>query len=333
MRLTETVLHLFHPRRSNNRRARILHPELLLAIGMMVAVLGVTVHFGPELFTQFGSVLGYASDITVDQVISQTNAQRAAGGLGALQSNGVLAAAAAQKASDMFANQYWAHTSPQGKEPWDFIKAAGYSYRVAGENLARDFSVTPEMITAWMNSPTHRANIMNSRYQEIGVAVVNGTLNGVETTLVVQMFGTPLTAAAQIPAQATAQVVPTSLPTAAPTIAVSPEPSAAVAETIPTNSPPELSPATPQVRGESQLPTGSLQPAGYSPLLLAKAIGISVLLLLCVTLLYDLFAVGHYHSSRIVGKNLAHLLLFAMVAFLLLVYKSGSIDLGAVIGG
>ena len=91
----------------------------------------------------------------------------------------------------MFNKQYWAHTAPDGKEPWDFMSEAGYSYQVAGENLARDFSTTSAMVAAWMASPTHRANIMNGRYTEIGIAVINGTLEGVETTLVVQMFGTP----------------------------------------------------------------------------------------------------------------------------------------------
>ena len=91
----------------------------------------------------------------------------------------------------MFTDQYWAHTAPDGTEPWTFMHQMGYQYVVAGENLARDFGQTDEMVSAWLASPTHRANIMNPKYQEIGIAVIDGVLEGYETTLVVQMFGTP----------------------------------------------------------------------------------------------------------------------------------------------
>ncbi|MCG2685812.1 CAP domain-containing protein, partial [Candidatus Parcubacteria bacterium] len=72
---------------------------------------------------------------------------------------------------------------------WYFIVGVGYDYLYAGENLAKDFSHSSGVVDAWMNSPTHRENLVNPRYEDIGLAVVNGTLNGVETTLVVQMFG------------------------------------------------------------------------------------------------------------------------------------------------
>jgi len=137
-----------------------------------------------------GSVLGYASSITISQIIEGTNKERNAKGLISLVYNEKLSQAAAGKARDMFVNQYWAHTSPSGKEPWDFIKNVNYNYKVAGENLARDFDSTSPMISAWMHSPTHKANIMNPRYRDIGLAVVDGKLHGIETTLVVQMFGT-----------------------------------------------------------------------------------------------------------------------------------------------
>src|SRR5258708_28336998 len=103
----------------------------------------------------------------------------------------------------MFANQFWAHVAPDGTSPWQFFKNAGYQYYSAGENLARDFSNTSDMMAAWMASPTHRANIVNGRFREIGVAVVDGRLLGSDTTLVVQLFGTPLSGRPQLAQVAT----------------------------------------------------------------------------------------------------------------------------------
>jgi len=136
-------------------------------------------------------VLGYTSDILPEAIIRLTNEEREKEGLPALEENGFLNEAARRKAADMFAFDYWAHSSPAGKTPWSFFKEAGYNYVVAGENLAKDFSNPEAVVGAWMKSPTHKANIIDNRFKEIGVAVVEGTLNGYQTTLVVQLFGTP----------------------------------------------------------------------------------------------------------------------------------------------
>ncbi|MFH1648124.1 MAG: CAP domain-containing protein, partial [Patescibacteria group bacterium] len=112
-------------------------------------------------------------------------------GLSPLRLNSTLSEAAKQKAYDMFENDYWAHISPDGVEPWDFILGQGYDYIYAGENLAKNFSTSKQVVEGWYNSPTHKSNLLGANYDEIGLAVVNGTLNGYETTLVVQMFGRP----------------------------------------------------------------------------------------------------------------------------------------------
>lgn len=361
MFLLDTLQNLFHPRPSNNRRAQVLHHEtLIFVLGVTLAGLTI-VQVVAHQSNRLGAILGYASDITVEQVVASSNTERAKSGLPALRLNTTLSQSAAAKASDMFSNQYWAHTSPQGKEPWDFFRSAGYSYKVAGENLARDFSITPDMMSAWMNSPTHRANIMNSRYEEIGIAVVNGTLNGIETTLVVQHFGTPSQAVAQIsPQSASAETTESTRP--APVVEVA-------TASLPTSTPntPSITPATttpapivsleptgselpstrllanldsvtatptrfPMVLSRMTMPGTSLANLEYSPLQLTKALGLSVLLLLIVTLLYDWYAVGHYHSSRIVSKNLAHILLLTMTVFLLIFFKSGRLGGGIMFG-
>jgi len=122
-------------------------------------------------------------------LVSLANTSRTQAGLATLSTNSQLEQAAAMKAADMFTNQYFAHTSPQGKTPWDFISAAGYNYVYAGENLAIGYTNSSELHNAWMNSPSHRENIMNPNFRDIGIAVVDGDYEGAPTTIVVQEFG------------------------------------------------------------------------------------------------------------------------------------------------
>ena len=111
-------------------------------------------------------------------------------GLPILMHNSVLDQSAMMKAQDMLANNYFAHNRPSdGTTPWEWFKAAGYNYTFAGENLAMNFSEAEEAMSAWLASPSHKANIMNANYDEIGIAVVVGKIDGRQTTLVVQHFG------------------------------------------------------------------------------------------------------------------------------------------------
>lgn len=149
------------------------------------------------------SVLSYAEDINISDLLNSTNNMRTERGLSALKLNGQLSRAAEAKAQDMLEKDYWAHESPDGKEPWDFIVGAGYDYLYAGENLAVDFNESQNVVEAWYESPSHRANLLNDKYTEIGFAVVDGELEGRKTTLVVQMFGYPRTRAAAISSDST----------------------------------------------------------------------------------------------------------------------------------
>jgi len=130
-----------------------------------------------------------ASDITTEKVIELTNASRTEAGEAALIANSKLSRAAETKVSDMIANGYFSHTSPAGKTPWSWIQKEDYDYVYAGENLAMDFHSAEKEEEAWMASPTHRANILNQNYHEIGTAVREGIINGHETTVAVVMFG------------------------------------------------------------------------------------------------------------------------------------------------
>ncbi|MBI3956310.1 hypothetical protein HY339_03570 [Candidatus Gottesmanbacteria bacterium] len=178
--------HLFVPHQTNNHHARVLHVDAMFVYLLAFVLFRLLLSLG---HAQFPDVLGFATDIRVEQLFSAINAKRAEGGLGALVLDQRLSRAAALKAQDMFAKGYWAHNAPDGKTPWEFITAAGYRYGVAGENLAKNFSVSNGVVDAWMASSTHRENIMRGDYKDIGFAVVNGVLGGEETTLVVQMFG------------------------------------------------------------------------------------------------------------------------------------------------
>ena len=151
-----------------------------------------------QITMNYPQILGYASDIAPEEIVRLTNLERKSQGLSEVRLDSNLSAAAAQKAADMVARDYWAHVSPVGTQPWYFVSNSGYAYKYAGENLARDFADPDSVVKAWMNSPTHRENLLSSRYQDIGVAVIDGKLGGRETTLVVQMFGTKLNATGSI---------------------------------------------------------------------------------------------------------------------------------------
>ncbi len=179
---------LFIPQEENNYQAKILHPSFLAAFVFLFLLNQTLINFVALLRP---GILGYSSNITPEMIIELTNSERVKQGLLPVEVNNLLNEAARRKAGDMFAFDYWAHKSPSGRNPWSFLKEAGYDYRVAGENLARDFYDPDSVVGAWMKSPTHKENIINSKFKEIGVAVVDGTLGGIQTTLVVQFFGTP----------------------------------------------------------------------------------------------------------------------------------------------
>lgn len=113
-----------------------------------------------------------------------TNQSRAKAGLPALARSSVLDRAAEAKLEDMFAKKYFAHKDPQGKDPFHFFIEARYYYSVAGENLAdrgkpfeKGYFETPMAVQeAFMASPTHRANVLNKLYTEIGMAYERGIL-------------------------------------------------------------------------------------------------------------------------------------------------------------
>lgn len=184
--IPKAVSRQFLPHPGGRGRAKLLHKKALSSYLFFFLVLLITL---AGLDARFPGVLGFATDIASDDIVAFTNEERSKHNLSPLKLDPQLAQAAEAKAHDMFLDGYWAHVAPDGTEPWDFVDEAGYVYLSAGENLAKDFNHSSSVVRAWMKSPSHRDNILSSKFGDIGVAVVDGELSGFETTLVVQMFG------------------------------------------------------------------------------------------------------------------------------------------------
>ncbi len=129
------------------------------------------------------------ADISTLAIFNLVNKSRSELGFGELSVNKELQKAAEAKAADMAKNGYFSHVSPQGVAPWFWMEKSGYDYYYAGENLARGFIDANSVFDAWMRSRTHRANILNPNYNDIGVAVVSTEISGKKTNIIVQMFG------------------------------------------------------------------------------------------------------------------------------------------------
>lgn len=120
-----------------------------------------------------------------------TNEKRMASSLKPLAVNQALAEAAQHKAEDMAAREYFAHVSPEGKTPWDFLDKAGYAFTYAGENLAVNFTDSEDVVRAWVDSSAHRENLFNAAFREVGFGVASGKYKGRQAVFVVQFFGAP----------------------------------------------------------------------------------------------------------------------------------------------
>lgn len=183
-------LYHFLPHPHENKRATLLMNKSMLMYCLVLLAMTLLFRFVPKVLP---GILGYASNINTADLLANTNEKRAQNGLPPLVLNDRLSRAAQKKAQHMFAKGYWAHIAPDGTDPWDFILGEGYDYVYAGENLAKNFSTSRSVVDAWSNSVSHRQNLLNANYTEIGFASVDGVLNGYQTTIVVQMFGKPRT--------------------------------------------------------------------------------------------------------------------------------------------
>ncbi len=166
-------------------------PHLIRRHGLMVIVLAVIVTQFIGQSWMFRNVLGNENQVTIAELLADTNAARVKERRQPLQLNSRLSHAAYLKAQDMLKNQYWAHTSPQGIGPWKWIGDVEYNYAYAGENLARNFKNSSAVVGAWMRSSTHRDNLLKSQYRDVGFATVDGMMQDKPVSLVVAMYAAP----------------------------------------------------------------------------------------------------------------------------------------------
>jgi len=329
MKTIEHFLHLFTPRHSNDHKAKIIHNSSIFTIGLVLIAFQLVLQGLPKIGIK---ILGYASSIPPDKIVTLINQKRQDQGLPALTSNSQLTQAAIAKGNHMLANGYWAHTAPDGTEPWYFFTSNGYQYKYAGENLARDFMDPESAVEAWMASSSHRENILSTRYKETGVAVVEGSLSGTDSTIIVQLFGAKLSDSGTQATIAKAAVEATATPTPKVEATITPAPTKPVKEPISTptaaviaNVSPEPSPveeagASAQVTRES----GGLRYL-FSPFDTTRGVSFSVIVLLFIVMVIDMIYVNTKKIPRLGGRTLAHLAFLGTILLMIIIAKVGNI--------
>lgn len=274
---------LFFPHHANNYRSRLLHHSSLI-VAIIVLFAGSFIF--PLLRSSLPAVLGIATDITSEKLLILTNEKRHENGAGPLTINEKLDEAAVEKADNMFAENYWAHNSPSGKNPWVFIKNSGYTYVYAGENLARGFTKPDDVINAWMASPSHRENMLSTNYTDVGFAVKEGKLLGEETILIVEMFGNTTLAQNK-------ENITTGLPN---------------------------SPNTQSIVLNSQAQKPLIDISSFS-----KNLTLFIALLFITVLVLDAIVIERKKVTRFVGHNLDHIFFFSVIALIIIIVARGTI--------
>jgi hypothetical protein len=170
-----------------------------------------------------GRVLSYATSMSISGLLADTNAQRTANSVNALSLNGKLDAAAQASADDMAARNYWSHNTPDGNPPWIWATNQGYGYQKIGQNLATGFNDEQTTINGWMNSPSHRENLLDPAFTDVGFGFANNpnytAAGGGPMTIIVAFYGEP-----KVLGAATAAPVQTKPVAPAPVASLTPPP-------------------------------------------------------------------------------------------------------------
>lgn len=182
---------------SHTSYKKVYWPYLpLLVFGVLIAgLISNAGGFGRAVHHSGSRVLGYATSISSQSLLSDTNNDRSSQNLPDLALNPELSAAAQAKANDMAKRDYWSHQTPSGQSPWTFVAAQNYAYLKLGENLATGFADSGDVISAWLASPTHRQNLLNSSFSDVGFGYANvadyKAAGGGPMTVVVAFYGQP----------------------------------------------------------------------------------------------------------------------------------------------
>jgi len=181
------IIQTIVPHEKNGNVPHILREEFMI---VLVFFVGVLFYFNQHNFDIIKK-LNLSATVYPAVLADLANQDRETSSVPTLTWNKILEQAAQMKADDMVKNSYFAHTSPAGITPWYWLVQNKYNFAYAGENLAVDFTESANVENAWLNSPKHRENIMNSKFTEIGIATADGFFEGKNTTFVVEFFGTP----------------------------------------------------------------------------------------------------------------------------------------------
>lgn len=270
----------FFPHERNNHRPHIFS----IASVAVLAIAVVVFEAGYIAQTKFVFLqTDYLASVLPGALVALTNQDRAMIGLIGVTEDSLLDKAAQAAAEDMATKGYFAHVSPEGKDPWYWLNQVGYDYSYAGENLAVNFSDSREVETAWMASPTHRANIEKSQYTKVGFGTANGMYEGRDTTFVVSFFATP----AIVAPVAVAEVKPSQIH-AAPAAGAAPTAHVAVG-------PQQKQVASPEARlPQTEKVLGSQTVSFTSP---------STTLETILTILFSIIAISFIASIFIRGKR------------------------------
>lgn len=187
MKLFSWLHNHFIPHTENGHRPHFLRSENAQTLLIVILI-------AQAFFLIFAFLIAPSSKqvaaVIASTLIEETNTERSKMHLSSLTTNDKLTYSAQMKANDMATRGYFSHNTPEGDTPWVWFQRSGYIYQNAGENLAVNFIESKDVTAAWMNSPTHRENVLNGKFMEVGIATANGKYKGRDAIFVVQHFGT-----------------------------------------------------------------------------------------------------------------------------------------------
>src|SRR3989344_720722 len=223
------ISNFFIASETNNYSPPALSYKAFLIYGLLMILL--------RLF--LGTLPAHSAAVESQTLMDMINSERSSRNLTVLAQNSSLRTAAGQKSQDMIDRDYFAHVDPDGNYVWPKIIAAGYGqYKILGENLAVDFVTSEGMIKAWLDSPTHRANLLHSDFLEQGLIALYGDFQGRYTNLTTSLFGARASGVQTPPAPPPPAPSPNPIPTPKPApSAPKPAPPPAAKPTLPQPTP------------------------------------------------------------------------------------------------
>ena len=308
------IKHYFVPHKGNNHRSKIIHNSSLL---VLVVLLLFTSWLSILVNKTNPEILGISYSMSDQELLLLVNQERIEKGLSPLKMNAKLTEAAKGKANHMMQNNYWAHFAPDGTTPWKFIISSGYDYMYAGENLAKGFVNSSDAVDAWMDSPTHRDNILSNQYSDVGFAIVEGNLQGEDTVLVVEIFGYEKS---QYLAKADLDLVESTSSEESDLTGSDSDANKAVdVPLLGVNSDKSTDNS-----GRFQINISEAKPI-VDLLTSAKTFSFVLLSVLLIAFIIDFLVIAKKRIPRLVGNNLDHILLLSVFIVFIFIYNMGRI--------